>query len=488
MIVAVAVGVAWWLVRPETLEVETAIAKAEATGGDNDAGAQKTLLNATGYVTARREATVSSKITGKVMETLVEEGLRVEQGQVLARLDATNAEASLRLAEAQLESSRKSVEETKPNLLFAQQELQRYEGLVRSHAASQSDTSRAQAEERARRCKAHRQQADVVVSERTVATWKQALDDTVILAPFPGIVTSKNAQPGEMISPMSAGGFTRTGICTLVDMTSIEIEVYVNESYINRVEPGQPVMATLDSYPDWQIPCHVIAIIPTADRQKATVKVRIGFEKLDSRILPDMGVKVAFHQSAVAAKSAPIANGGFFVPKSAVQLVSGADVVWVILDGNVVRRAVTVTQTVGDESTISSGLTNAEKVIINAPSSLKDGSHVEGKEIMSTEGKTLVSIKNVTKKFPPRLGGSSRPFRPEPGGEAGGISRADGSFRLWEIHVAQSYWRPGPRQQGLGFHRRRSPRPHPLRCHAARQTRHNHRLWRWAQLAASALW
>ena len=132
--------------------------------------------------------------------------------------------------------------------------------------------------------------------------WQQQMDDMIIRAPFDGVVTTKDAQPGEMISPVSAGGgFTRTGIGTIVDMNSLEIEIDVNESYINRVEPGQPVEATLDAYPDWKIPCKVIAIIPTADRQKSTVKVRVGFDKLDPRILPEMGVKVAFRRQRPAA-------------------------------------------------------------------------------------------------------------------------------------------------------------------------------------------
>src|SRR6266704_3133870 len=203
------------------------------------------------------------------------------------------------------------------------------------------------------RARLEKQKADIVVSEWDIAQWQQQLDDTIIRAPFAGIVTSKNAQPGEMISPMSAGGgFTRTGICTLVDMSSLEIEVDVNESYINRVEPGQKVEAMLDSYPDWHIPSKVIAIIPTADRQKATVKVRVGFEKLEPRILPDMGVKVAFQ----GAEEKQPARRSILIPKTAVQQRDGRDVVWVARDGHVEKRAVTVAAPRGDEVTVSAGL------------------------------------------------------------------------------------------------------------------------------------
>ena len=176
------------------------------------------------------------------------------------------------------------------------------------------------------RCEAHlaQQKLDVVVAERNVALWQQQMDDMIIRAPFDGVVTTKDAQPGEMISPVSAGGgFTRTGIGTIVDMDSLEIEIDVNESYINRVEPGQPVEATLDAYPDWKIPCKVIAIIPTADRQKSTVKVRVGFDQLDPRILPDMSVKVAFPRQRRRADGEP--HGARSQKRGAA---TGTDTMW----------------------------------------------------------------------------------------------------------------------------------------------------------------
>jgi HlyD family secretion protein len=297
VLIAAIVALIWWFLRPKKAAVvQTVVVQASASGED------KTLLNAAGYVTARRAATVSSKITGKVVEVLVEEGMKVEAGQVLARLDSSNVEKSLRLSEAQLESVRRALVEIRVNLDQAEREWRRVSQLAANKVASQSESDRAEADAKALKARLERQEADVAVAERDVALWKQQLDDTIIRAPFTGIVILKNAQPGEMISPMSVGGFTRTGICTIVDMDSLEIEVDVNESYINRVQSGQPVEATLDSYPDWRIPAKVIAIIPTADRQKATVKVRLGFEKLDPRILPDMSVKVAF-QSAGTVKA-----------------------------------------------------------------------------------------------------------------------------------------------------------------------------------------
>jgi HlyD family secretion protein len=363
---------AWWFTRPGAIVVQTVVAREMST-----AGSARTLLNASGYVTARRAATVSSKVTGKVTEVMVEEGMKVEADQVLAKLDASNVQASLRLAESQLERARKSMEETKPSIVYAQLELKRFTDLAATRSVSDSELRKAEAEARALDARLLRQMAEIDVAEREVAQWQQQYEDTIIRAPFGGIVISKNAQPGEMISPMSVGGFTRTGICTIVDMGSLEIEVDVNESYINRVLPGSPVEATLDAYSDWRIPAKVIAIIPTADRQKATVKVRVGFDQLDPRILPDMGVKVAF-RGAEAEKGAPVRRGAI-VPKAAIQQADGKDIAWVLQGSRVERRAVTVSQTVGDDSAIEAGLSAGEKVIINAPTELTDGARVSEK-------------------------------------------------------------------------------------------------------------
>ena len=331
-------------------------------------------MNASGYVTARREATVSSKITGKVTEVLVEEGMSVKEGQILARLDDTNVKASLHLARAQWESAQSALEETRVRLKEAEQELQRQTDLARGKVATQADYDHAAAAALAYKARLEQQQADATVAERTVAIWQQQLEDTIIRAPFAGIVTSKNAQPGEMISPMSSGGFTRTGICTIVDMESLEIEIDVNESYINRVQPGQPVEATLDAYADWKIPCKVIAIIPTADRDKSTVKVRVGFDKLDPRILPEMAVKVAFRETAGAA---PAAARTVLVPKAAIRQQDGRDVVLVVQGGRAERRAVTVASTSANETEISAGLAAGERVVVEGPGDLTDGAIVK---------------------------------------------------------------------------------------------------------------
>jgi HlyD family secretion protein len=367
----VVAAVRWWVMRPGVLEVQTVLAR-ESTGGGH---AERTVLNASGYVTARRAATVSSKVTGKVIEVLVEEGLKVREGQILARLDDTNVKTSLRLAEAQFESASNALAETRVRIREADQELERQTGLLKNKIATQADYDHAEASALALKAHLIQQQTDVIVAERTVAAWQQQMEDTIIRAPFDGVVTSKNSQPGEMISPLSAGGgFTRTGICTIVDMASLEIEIDVNESYINRVESNQPVEATLDAYQDWKIPCKVIAIIPTADREKSTVKVRVGFDKLDPRILPDMSVKVAFHESAV---SAPAAGRTVTVPKAAVHQVDGHDVVMIVQNERAERRAVSVSSASGEEAVISSGLESGEKVVADWPQGLTDGARVK---------------------------------------------------------------------------------------------------------------
>ncbi len=366
-----------WHSRSGAIVVRTAVAREIGGGGSN--GSERTVLNASGYVTARRAATVSSKVTGKVIEVLIEEGMKVKEGQVVARLDDTNVKTSLAVAQAQLESAKAALDETRAQLKQANQEFQRVTVLAKQKIASQSDLDVAESNANSLQAHLAQQEVDVTVAERNVAMWEQNLDDMTIRAPFAGIVTTKDAQPGEMISPVSAGGgFTRTGIGTVVDMDSLEIEIDVNESYINRVQAGQPVEATLDAYPDWKIPCHVIAIIPTADRQKSTVKVRVGFDKLDPRILPEMAVKVAFRE---AGSGTTTASRTVMIPKSAVQSRDGRDVVFVVQNGRAERRAVTVIDTQGDDSVLSAGVSAGESVVVDSPAGLTDGMAVKARKL-----------------------------------------------------------------------------------------------------------
>jgi RND family efflux transporter MFP subunit len=379
--VAVLAAAAWWLARPKAPEVRTVAAREVAAAGP---GAARTVLNASGYVTARREATVSSKITGKVVEVLIEEGVKVTAGQLLARLDDTNTRASLQLAHAQLDAAKSALEETRVRVGEAEREQTRQQQLVSRGVATTADYDRAESTTKALNARLAQLATEVTVAERNAALWQQQLDDTVIRAPFAGIVTSKNAQPGEMISPMSSGGFTRTGICTIVDMDSLEIEIDVNESYINRVAPGQPVEATLDAYADWKIPCKVIAIIPTADRQKSTVRVRVGFDQPDARILPEMSVKVAFRETSANTASTGGAGAtarNVVVPAAALRQDGGRDVVFVVASGRLERRAVTVAGTRAGETELSAGVAAGERVVVEAPTGLADGASVTEKKL-----------------------------------------------------------------------------------------------------------
>ncbi len=369
LVIAAGAGVWWWLSRERPIEVEI------ATVSSRQAGAQASVLNATGYVTARRRATVSSKITGKVVQVNIEEGMAVREGQVLARLDDETQRASVALAEAQAEAARRNVNESEVRLNEARVNLARLTKLVGVgySTAAEVDAARAAADSLEARIQAAREQ--VRVAERQVALERTNLDSTIIRAPFAGVVISKDAQPGEMVSPVSAGGgFTRTGIGTIVDMRSLEIEVDVNESYINRVKPEQAVTAVLDAYPDFQIPARVITTIPSADRQKATVLVRIGFMELDPRILPDMGVKVTFLRDSEDA--APAARPVTLVPKGAIKTDGKQSYVFVVVNDRVDRRAITTGGADGDRVEVIGGLNAGERVVVSPPAELSAGALV----------------------------------------------------------------------------------------------------------------
>ena len=372
LLVAV-VAVAWLLVAgTRAAEVELAVARPIPSST-----AAASVLDASGYVTARRQATVSAKITGKVREVRIEEGQRVEEGEILATLDDTEAQAQLELAQAQLEAARSQVVEAEALATQAARELVRQREMSRRglSSATSLDAARAQSDSLAARVASARRGVDVA-RENLEASAVQ-LDNTIVRAPFAGVVTVKAAQPGEMISPISAGGgFTRTGIGTIVDMDSLEVEVDVNESYIGRVQPGQPAQTVLNAYPDWRIPGSVIAIIPTADRAKATVKVRVALAERDQRIVPDMGARVAFLDATKPVQPAAPPRPGVLVPAGAVRSDGAASIVFVERDGRVERRVVTAGRVVGEQREITQGLAPGERVVAAGPDELADGDAV----------------------------------------------------------------------------------------------------------------
>jgi RND family efflux transporter MFP subunit len=363
---------AWrWFTRERPIEVQL------ATVTMRPAGTQAAVLNASGYVTARRRATVSSKITGKVVEVNIEEGRRVAEGQVLARLDDSTPRAALALAEAQAEAARRGLRENEVRLAQARLNERRAAQLVQERIASQSQLDDAKAEADSVEARIAALQEQIRVAERQIELQQADLTNYVIRAPFSGIAISKDAQPGEMVSPVSAGGgFTRTGICTIVDMKSLEIEVDVNESYISRVTPGQDADAVLDAYPDWHIPSRVITLVPTADRQKATVLVRLAFKQLDPRILPDMAIKVTFLREGDRDTATDGVQPTALVPRPAIKTV-GADNFAFVLRGDVVeRRAVRLGGTDGDRVEVLAGLQPGDRVVLSPPPNLADRSKV----------------------------------------------------------------------------------------------------------------
>jgi RND family efflux transporter MFP subunit len=378
IVIVIAGAAAWYFTRSSGILIRTSVAQAAYLGG---AGATSTsLLDASGYVVARRRATVASKVTGKVVSVMLEEGQRVEAGQVTARLDDSTWRAAEAQSVAQLQQAKASVaaaqtafDDAKP--IFERAQKQKTAAVI---SAQSFDESFAQFNV------AHNNllvaQRGLEAAQAGVDVAKRNVDDTVIRAPFAGIVTEKSAQPGEMVSPISAGGgFTRTGIGTIVDMDSLEVEVDVSENFINRVSPQQPVNIKLNAYPDWEIPGSVIATIPTADRAKATVKVRIAIKQKDARILPEMGVRVSF-------LGAPEAEGGgadksaaahaVLVPADAIAANGPGSVAFVVHGPTVERRAVRLGAKTSAGQIVVAGLVPGDIVAVGDLTQLKDGGHI----------------------------------------------------------------------------------------------------------------
>ncbi len=374
----------WWLSRPSGVPVKVATAQALKGAAGSGAAAGASLLDASGYVVARRQATVAAKITGKVTEVLIEEGRHVKAGDVIGRLDDTNIRAGYDQATAQLHYAQANLAQVKVQLGNAERNYKRVQGLVAEHYVSESDLDTARTNYDNLTAQLATAQSNVKVSQEGVQVAQRNLDDTVVRAPFDGVVTTKDAQPGEMVSPISAGGgFTRTGMGTIVDMDSLEVEVDVNESFINRVHSDQPATVRLNAYTDWEIPAYVIAVIPTADRSKATVKVRVGFKVKDPRILPEMGARVAFlSEAAPETAGAPPPKPGVLVPPEAVQSSgpsSGdAGIVYVLRgEDTVERRAVRLGASGSDGQTVLSGLSAGERVAIGDFARLADGAKIK---------------------------------------------------------------------------------------------------------------
>jgi RND family efflux transporter MFP subunit len=355
----------------QTPSVEVAVVEKPEVG-------PQALLNASGYVTPQRRATVAAKITGRVTGVFFTEGMYVHQGFVLATLDDSDAQRALAAAKADRNATQAGILDLQVQLKNAEIELRRQQELKAAGVQTQQALDNAQMAANSLKAKIDFTREQVLAADARITEAQQAVDNCVIRAPFDGIIVSKDAQVGEMVSPISAGGgFTRTGIATIVDMASNEIEVDVNENYIARVKPRMEVTAVLDAYPDWKIPCRVRTIIPTADRQKATVEVRIKFDKLDPRILPDMGVKVTF--LGEESKEAEKAPAGVTIPHTALRDDGGQKIVFLVKDNRLERHAVKVGATQGQQTQILAGLVAGDTVVVGGPADLRDGQTVEVK-------------------------------------------------------------------------------------------------------------
>lgn len=368
--VIVAVVLTWWFSQAHAVLVQTQTVVAQ---GDDASGGS--ILNASGYVVAEQQATVSSQVTGMITAVYAQEGMRVKQGEVLARLDNRGALAELAGAESQLQADRALVAQNRAQLLKDQQNLRRTATLAGQHLMSQSDLDNAQAAVDMDKAALAHAEGLVKLDEDNLQAARIGVSYTVIRAPFSGVVTEKYAHPGEMISPAAVGGFTQTGICTLVDMQSLEIDVDVNEAYIERVKNNMRVDAVLDAYPNWHIPAHVISVVPTANKEKATVKVRIAFDKLDPRILPQMGVQVWFYAEPNSAAAQP-SVATISVPQGAVHGATGNQYVYLVEQGRVKQQAVKTLPGTGGQVTVVSGLNGGETLVVSSASALHAGEAV----------------------------------------------------------------------------------------------------------------
>lgn len=340
------------------------------------AAAADDVLQATGYITARREATVSAQIVGTLTEVPIEEGDHVKKGQVLARLEDSAQSARLHAAYENAQAARAQTLQTQAELMQARHDMRRLDVLVKKGLVARQLAEQARTKVRILKAQRNAQRKRAKAASAKAHVAEVNYDYTIVRAPFAGVVTRKTAQVGEIIAPAAAGGgFTRTGVCTIVDMHSLEVDVDVNESYIGRVKPGMSARAVLDAYPEWMIPAHVIAIVPTADRGKATVKVRVALHSRDERIIPDMGVRVSFLGDASA--ESDHAARGVMVPASALVRRGRHVVVFTLKNGHASAHVVgTPQETGGGMRLLFRGVSPGATVIDKPPRSLRDGDKV----------------------------------------------------------------------------------------------------------------
>lgn len=367
---AVVLIAAMMLARDRAFDVQTATAT--VVGGSAGAGG----LTANGYVVARTQASVSSKLPGRLAYLGVEEGDHVEAGTVLARLEAAEYEATVRQAASEALAAEATLHETNALLVQARRELDRAtalraDSLIAEQAFQDATTAAATAQSRV-----HAAAARLEAARQLHASARANLENTVIRAPFSGTILRKDAEVGEVVAPaVAGGGLTRGAVVTMADLSALEVEVDVNEAYIASVRSGQGADIVLDAYPAETFQGHVRQVMPTADRQRATVLVLVAIDSADPRILPEMGARVVFHAAHDSAATT-VLPARVTVPAAAVRSSADGDVVWIVVAEHAQRRVVEAGPVMGDQREIRSGLSGGETVILDAPAELVDGARV----------------------------------------------------------------------------------------------------------------
>jgi RND family efflux transporter MFP subunit len=370
VLLAVATG-AWALMRDRAVEVRVAVA--EGRGGVKGSAG----LTADGYVVARTKASVSSKVPGRLAYLGVEEGDRVREGAVIARLEAAEYEAAVRQTASEMLAADATVIEAAAQLTQAERALERAQrlhadSLIAEQRYEDAVTALATARARLRAAEARREAA-----RQANASTQASLDNTIIRAPFSGTVLRKDAEVGEVVAPaVAGGGLTRGAVVTMADLSTLEVEVDINEAYIGSIRDDQPAEIVLDAYPGVTFSGHVRQIVPTADRQKATVLVRVAIDSDDPRILPEMGARVVFQENVTNESAEPL-QPRIYVPSGAVRGEGGEDVVWVMVDGHARRRSIDAGPVMGDAREVRSGLSAGETIILDPPAELADGARVK---------------------------------------------------------------------------------------------------------------
>jgi RND family efflux transporter MFP subunit len=361
------------------VQVVTVGAREAVGGGGGDAGGAGVGVVANGYVVARTKAAVSAKIPGRLASLGVSEGSFARKGDVIARLDNADYTAAVGQAEAQVATARATLIELTADRDQLQREFARVRDLhtQNPNLVSQQEVEAADSRARQGDARVQAQQARVEAAAAALRLAQANFENTVIRAPFTGTVLRKEAEVGEVVAPSVGGGLTRGAVVTMADLSTLEVEVDVNEAYIARVGSAQPARITLDAYPDTTFRGRVRQVVPTADRQRATVQVKVAILEHDPRILPEMGAKVEFlEEAALRAAAGPVAPRRLTVPAAAIRSENGRAVAWLVREGRLERREVDAGPVSGSLREIRSGLSGGEVLLVGGVENPRAGQRV----------------------------------------------------------------------------------------------------------------